>query len=83
MADAWDRLSPKDQAKLRALQIEWDRDGLAALERFMEREPTTYLRIIALFNPKAVRDAIEDAVIDAGLTDTDILAMLEKSRWKQ
>jgi hypothetical protein len=61
------------------LEAEYERDGKIALKRLGESDPLLYLRLVGLFKLEAVRRAIEDAVIDAGLTNADIQAMLEKA----
>jgi hypothetical protein len=75
-------LSPADQAKLAALEAEWERDGQAAFRRVAENDPIFYLRLLELFHPQDVRKAVEDAVIDAGLTNADIRQMLENAKQK-
>jgi hypothetical protein len=82
MGDESSKLSDEDKAKLDALEIEWRRDGRAAFERFAEKDPVAYFRIIAAINPKAARAAIEDALIEGGLTNADIRALAEKATYK-
>ena len=77
--DEFSKLPPGDQAKLALLEAEYERDGKIALKRLGESDPLLYLRLVGLFKLEAVRRAIEDAVIDAGLTNADIQAMLEKA----
>jgi hypothetical protein len=79
MADKFDTLSPEDQAKLALLRAELERDGDIVFDRLSETDPAFYLRLVALDRPKAVYDAIEDAVIDAGWTNAEVQAMLEKA----
>jgi hypothetical protein len=80
--DLFVKLSSADRAKLAAVQVEWKRDGATALSRFREADPATYLRIMDAINPRAVREALEEALVDAGLTNTDIRAMAAKARHK-
>jgi hypothetical protein len=80
--DELSKLSPADQEKLAALQVEWGRDGDAALHRLAEKDPVFYLRLLELYHPKAVRRAVENALIDAGLTNSDIQKMLENAKTK-
>jgi hypothetical protein len=79
MDDEFSKLSPEDQAKLKALQAEWERDGQAAFDRVREADPVFFFRVMAAINPRAARKALEDAAIDAGLTDADIREMLAKA----
>jgi hypothetical protein len=48
-------------------------------ERWGEKDPVFMLRLFAQDRPKAVYDAVEHAVIDAGWTRADIQALLEKA----
>jgi hypothetical protein len=77
--DEFSKLSQEDQAKLALLEAEWERDGDIVFERWGEKDPVFMLRLIAQDQPKAVDDAVENAVIDAGWTNADIRATLEKA----
>jgi hypothetical protein len=55
------------------------RDGKAALDRFAEREPTLYVRLVAILHPELVRRAVEDHLLDEGLTTADLRALYEKA----
>jgi hypothetical protein len=77
--DEFANLSAEDRAKLALLEQEFERDGYTAIERFRENDPIFCLRVMECLNPKAVRDAIENALIDEGLTNADLQAMLEKA----
>jgi hypothetical protein len=79
MDDDFPELSAEDQAKLALLKKEWEREGAAAIRRFFEKEPITSFRLMALLDPKAARRSLENALIDAGLTNADLRAMLEKA----
>ncbi len=79
MSDKFDSLSPEDQAKLALLEADWEREGNVVFERWGEKDPVFMLRLFAQDRPKAVYDAVENAVIDAGWTRADIQAMLEKA----
>jgi hypothetical protein len=80
MADKFDALSPEDQAKLALLEADWEREGDIVFERWGEKDPAFMLKLYAQDRPQAVYDAIENAVIDAGWTNADIRAMLEKAQ---
>jgi hypothetical protein len=79
MSDKFDSLSPEDQAKLALLEADWEREGNVVFERWGEKDPVFMLRLFAQDRPKAVYDAVENAVIDAGWTRADIQALLEKA----
>jgi hypothetical protein len=79
MDDDFSELSAEDRAKLALLEKEWEREGDAAILRFFEKESVTSFRLMALLNPKAARRSLENALIDAGLTNADLRAMLEKA----
>jgi hypothetical protein len=79
VADKFDSLSPEDQAKLALLEADWEREGNVVFERWGEKDPVFMLRLFAQDRPKAVYDAVENAVIDAGWTRADIQALLEKA----
>ena len=82
MADEFDQLSPEDRSKLEGLEVEYRRDGRVAFDRFAEKEPVAYFRILAALEPKQVRAALEDALIEAGLTNADVRALAEKAKYK-
>jgi hypothetical protein len=82
MADEADKLSPEDEAKLAEWQAEFDRDGPIAVTRLAEKDPALCLKLLALFDPEGLREAIEDAVVDEGWTNADIHEMLEKATRK-
>jgi hypothetical protein len=82
MADIIEQLSPEDQKIFRALLADYERDGPAAFRKLAETNPITYVHILAAIDPKAVRDAVEDALIDAGLTNDDVRRMLAEAQNK-
>jgi hypothetical protein len=55
------------------------RIGNSAFEQMKDKDLVIYIRLVALYHPKAVRDALEHAMIDAGLTNADLRAMREKA----
>ena len=79
MRDEFDDLSASDRRHLYAMHDAWWRGGevalAAALERFATRYPDAYVRIWKVLDPRAVRAAVEDALIDAGLTNAELHAM--------
>ena len=77
--DEFSKLSAEDRAKLALLEQELERDGDIAIERFAENDPAFMLRILECFNPRAVRDATENHLIDEGLTNADFRALFEKA----
>jgi hypothetical protein len=77
--DKFAKLSVEDRAKLALLEQEWERDGDIAFERFAKKDPIAWLHILECLDPKAIRDAIENALIGEGLTNADLRAMLEKA----
>jgi hypothetical protein len=76
------KLSPADQKKLEQFEADWERDGNIAFERWGQKDPGFVLRLVDLFRTEAVRQAVEGAVIDAGLTDADIRQMIENAKYK-
>jgi hypothetical protein len=80
--DEFAKLSPADQKKLEQFEADWERDGNITFERWGEKDPGFVLRLVELFRPEAVRRAVEDAVIDAGLTNADIRKMRENAKHK-
>ena len=80
--DEFAKLSPADQKKLEKLEAELEREGDIALERAGQEDPVFVLRLIALFRPEAVRRAVENAVIDSGLTNADIRQIIENAKYK-
>jgi hypothetical protein len=76
------KLSPADQKKLEQFEADWEREGHIAFDRWGQKDPGFVLRLVELFRPEAVRRAVEDEVIDAGLTNADISRMLEKAKYK-
>jgi len=77
--DAFAQLSAEDQARVLALQEEWKREGGKVVERVAKEDPFFFVRIVACFCPKAVRDTLEDVFIDKGLTNADLRAMLDEA----
>ena len=77
VTDTFDKLSPRDRANLKALREEWEHDGPLGLRHFGERHPIAYLRIMHTIAPDAVCAALEDALIEAGLTNAEFLDILE------
>jgi hypothetical protein len=77
--DDFSKLSTEDQAKLALLEEEWERDGNAAIDRFFEKEPLTALRVMTILDPKAVSRALENVLIDKGLTNAEMRARCEKA----
>jgi hypothetical protein len=77
MTDKYDRLSLWDRAKLKALREKWERDGALDLRHFGEQHAVAYLRIMHTIDPDAVCAALEDALIERGLTNAEFLDVLE------
>lgn len=76
------KLSAADQKKLEKFEADWERDGRIAFEHWGQKDPGFVLRLVELFRPEAVRRAVEDAVLDAGLTDADIRRLVESAKCK-
>jgi hypothetical protein len=79
MDDEFSKLSPEDQAKLALLVEEYERDGDAAFDRFIEKETITLARLIEILRPGALKRALENHFIDEGMTDAEVRIMLEKA----
>jgi hypothetical protein len=77
--DEFSRLSAEDRAKLALLEQEFERDGDIALERFAQNDPGFMLNLLECINPRAVRDAIENHLIDEGLTNAEFRALFENA----
>jgi hypothetical protein len=80
--DVFSELSEQDRENLAVYEAEWKRDGDAAFERWEERRFIDHFRIVAALNPRLMRRALEESLIDAGLTIAEIRTMLEKARTK-
>ena len=56
-------------------------------EKLSEEEMTAYWNIMHKIDPKSVRHAFEEAFVDHGLTNSDVLRLLEgakeRAKWKQ
>jgi hypothetical protein len=56
-------------------------------EKLSEEEMIAYWNIMHKIDPKWVRHAFEEALIDDGLTNSDVLRLLERAKqrakWKQ
>ena len=81
------RLWPGDPTKARppaaegpgGARLGLSQKGDIVFERWGEKDPDFMLTLYAQDRPRAVYDGIENAVIDAGWTNADIRAMLEKA----
>jgi len=84
--DETSRLSLADRAILTELETAWQRGGAAglrtALARLAESDVVGLFRVLDALYPKEARKALEDAIIDAGLTDAGIRAMAERAKHK-
>ena len=63
---------------MEALEAEFERDGLIAMERTMKKDPGFYMQLMAMLVPHVVREMLEDVWISEGLTDADVRAMFER-----
>ena len=76
-------LTEADWKKLKDLEVEWKRTGDAAFEALWERDFLGYFRIVASLNPKAMREALEEEILDLGMTNREARDMLlKKARQK-
>ncbi len=71
-------LTETDWAKLKALEAAWKCDGGAAFDRLMDSDFYAYFRIVASLNPKAMRKALEEQLLNTGMTNREYLAMCRK-----
>jgi hypothetical protein len=46
-------------------------------------EIIAYLNIVDKIDPRSVRHAFEEIFIDRGLTNSEVLRLLERAKWKQ
>jgi hypothetical protein len=53
------------------------------IERLSVREIIADLNIMHKVDPRSVRDAFEEAFIDCGLTNSEVLRLVERAKWKQ
>jgi hypothetical protein len=79
MDDKFNNLSLDDQARLALLEADWEREGNVVFERWGKTEPAFMLKLVAPARPSTVYDAVERAVIDAGWTDANIAALMERA----
>jgi hypothetical protein len=52
-------------------------------EKLAIEELIAYLNILHKIDPRLVRHAFEESFIDRGLTNTEVLRLLERAKWKQ
>jgi hypothetical protein len=71
-------LTDADWVKLKALEAAWKRDGRVAFERLWESDFLGYFRIVASLNPTAMREALEEEILDMGMTNREFLTMCRK-----
>src|SRR4029077_4267912 len=74
---AW---SDEDKAKLDVLEAEFERDGSIAMERMREMDPWFFLQLCVQLFPDQVREMLENVLINEGLTNSDVYAMMEIMR---
>src|SRR5215510_3498761 len=77
-----------------ALGIHSERDERAFLNRIRSlneeetenltiEEMIAYLNIMHKIDPRWLRDAFEESFIDRGLTNSEVIRLLERAKWKQ
>ena len=71
------KLSDADKNVLLEMKEEYERDGFAAFERLRQRDLMAYCRIIAAIMPEEFGQALEEAMLSAGLTENDIEQIIE------
>jgi hypothetical protein len=72
-------LAEADQAKLDILEAEWKRDGTAAFDHLRDNDFLAYFRIIAALTPKAIGAALEEGLLETGMTYHEFLAACLKT----
>jgi hypothetical protein len=74
--------SPELQAKLEKLKEDYKREGPAAIHRFRDADPASYLLIVAALDPRAALGMLEEFFVYMGMTDADIRTMVAKNKQK-
>ena len=74
------KLSQSDKRTLLDLKLEYERDGFGAFERLRERDFIAYCRIIAAIVPEEFGKALNDTLLDAGLTYEDFQQMVREEK---
>ena len=72
-------LAEGDQAKIDILEAEWKRDGTAAFDHLRDNDFLAYFRIIAALTPKAIGAALEQELLETGMTFHEFLAACLKT----
>src|SRR5215469_3173408 len=52
-------------------------------EKLTIEEMIAYLNIMHKIDPRWLRDAFEESFIDRGLTNSEVIRLLERAKWKQ
>jgi hypothetical protein len=71
-------LTEVDWGKFGTLQSAWMSEGDAAFDRLRDSDFLGFFRIVAALNPKAVREALEDEILDLGMTNREFLEECRK-----
>jgi hypothetical protein len=66
-------LTEADWVKVSALEVAWKRDGDVAFDRLRESDFLGFFRIVAALNPRAMREALENGILDLGMTNREFL----------
>jgi len=77
---AGDKFPPEFQKKLDALIAEYERDRKTVLKRLDAlgiTDPILLLALLQRIDPEGARRGMEDALIDQGMTDADVRALLK------
>lgn len=75
------RLTDADWAELNKLRQAYRTGGQKALSKAMAElgeDPVRYIRVIGAYFPDKVREAIKDAMADAGMTEEDFHELRKK-----
>jgi hypothetical protein len=74
-------LTDADWAEINRLQDAYKEGGKRALNKAMAvlaKDPIRFASVIGAFFPEMIREAIKDAVAEAGLTEEDLREMVRK-----
>ena len=75
------KLSESDWAEIRKLEQAWEIGGSKGLSTALDRlaqDQVIYLRIMVVYFPELIREAIRDEMAARGMTDEDVRDLINK-----
>jgi hypothetical protein len=72
-------LSSEEKSILDQVSSDWKQGDKEVTKRLLDEIPLLFLKLMAAYWPDALRKAVEDHLIDQGLTNADIRKMIDEA----